>query len=205
MATEIELKLLIEEAHDINVLLQVKKCLVTLGIDPLFDKNELENAYYDTPDLRLNAERIALRVRRKGGQYIQTLKTKGQSVNGLSKRGEWEWSLTTPELNGDYLVQCDAWPKVLDADKLIKVFETNFTRQQITFTWKDALIELAIDCGSIISQGNSAQINEIELELKSGGEGNLHLIYEALQQYLSLTPFDVSKAERGYRLGRLVS
>ena len=54
----------------------------------------LGNTYFDTPDMRLNQSRIALRIREKNGQYFQTLKTKGESINGLTHRGEWEWSIT---------------------------------------------------------------------------------------------------------------
>ena len=44
------------------------------------------------------------------------------------------------------------------------MFETNFTRHQVEFTWSDAKIELAVDSGQIISQGNVEDINELELE-----------------------------------------
>jgi len=203
LATEIELKLSIIEAHDEDVLTQVQKCLSSLGVDQSFHKNELENAYFDTPNLRLNAEKIALRIRKKGSRYIQTLKTKGQSINGLSKRGEWEWDLRKPVLNLEYLAQCDAWPESIDAKQLSKVFETNFTRHQVEFTWEGAVIELAIDRGEIISHGNCEDINELELELMSGNENDLHLLCKALQQYMTLVPSDVSKAERGYRLGKV--
>ena len=203
MATEIELKLSIVEAHDRDALKQVQKCLISLGIDQSFQKNELENAYFDTPDLRLNAEKIALRIRKKGNRYIQTLKTKGQSINGLSKRGEWEWELSSPELNLDYLTQCDAWPELVNADQLNKTFETNFTRHQVEFFWNGAQIELAIDRGEIIAHSHCECINELELELISGNENDLHLLCKELQKYMTLQSSDISKAERGYRLGKV--
>ncbi|MFT7371655.1 MAG: inorganic triphosphatase YgiF [Oleiphilaceae bacterium] len=202
MATEIELKLSIVGEHDEDALIQVKNFLTSLYVDQKLLKYKLENAYYDSPDLQLNKEKIALRIRKKGNRYIQTLKTKGQSVNGLSKRGEWEWDLTQPKLNLDYLAQCDAWPKTVNTRQLNKVFETNFTRHQVEFTWKEATIELALDQGEITSHGSKASINELELELVSGNENDLHLLYEELQKYMTLQPSDISKAERGYRLGK---
>lgn len=202
MVTEIELKLSIVGEHDEDALIQVKNFLTSLYVDQKLLKYKLENAYYDSPDLQLNKEKIALRIRKKGNRYIQTLKTKGQSVNGLSKRGEWEWDLTQPKLNLDYLAQCDAWPKTVNTRQLNKVFETNFTRHQVEFTWKEATIELALDQGEITSHGSKASINELELELVSGNENDLHLLYEELQKYMTLQPSDISKAERGYRLGK---
>ena len=48
---------------------------------------QLKNTYFDTPDQRLNQARVALRIRERNGQFIQTLKTQGESVNGLTRRG----------------------------------------------------------------------------------------------------------------------
>jgi len=205
LATEIELKLSIVVEHDKDTLIQVKNCLISLGVDQELHKNKLENAYFDTPDLQLNTEKIALRIRKRGARYIQTLKTKGQSINGLSRRGEWEWDLKQPKLNLELLAQCEAWPKSINMSCLNKAFETNFTRHQVEFTWKEATIELALDRGEIISHGNKASINELELELMSGSENNLHLLCEELQKFITLVPSNVSKAERGYRLGKMAS
>ena len=36
---------------------------------------------------------------KKQGRFIQTLKTRGQSRNGLSQRGEWEWPLEADQLD----------------------------------------------------------------------------------------------------------
>ena len=203
MATEIELKLSIVEGGDENALEQVKECLISLGLNQDFKTNKLENAYFDTPDLQLNAEKIALRIRKKGERYIQTLKTKGQSINGLSRRGEWEWELNQPELNLVYLAQCEAWPKMVNKGELNRSFETNFRRHQIELEWMGAVIELALDQGEIIAGGSVESINELELELKTGNENSLHLLCEELKKYIALVPSDISKAERGYRLGKL--
>ena len=89
MANEIELKLKVIEKGDITKKLQ--DIFPGISLEP----KELINIYFDTRDFKLNQERIALRIRNKGGQYIQTLKTKGVSVNGLRQRGEWEWPLAT--------------------------------------------------------------------------------------------------------------
>ena len=41
------------------------------------------------------------------------------------------------------------------------------------------------------------------LELMSGNENDLHLLCGELQKFMTLLPSDISKAERGYRLGRV--
>ena len=51
----------------------------------------LYNQYFDTANRDLAAARVALRLRRDGDTFIQTLKSRGQSVAGLSERNEWDW------------------------------------------------------------------------------------------------------------------
>ena len=56
-------------------------------------------------------------MRRDGEQYIQTLKSRGQSVAGLSERNEWDWYLEKNKLD---LKKLDdkCWPAALkDLDK----------------------------------------------------------------------------------------
>ena len=56
-----------------------------------WSRHELFNQYYDTAERDLAHARVALRLRRDGEQFIQTLKSRGQSVAGLSERNEWDW------------------------------------------------------------------------------------------------------------------
>ena len=53
-----------------------------------WSRHELLNQYFDTPDRALAGAKVALRLRRDGDQLIQTLKSRGQSVAGLSERNE---------------------------------------------------------------------------------------------------------------------
>jgi inorganic triphosphatase YgiF len=64
-----------------------------------WEQRELFNQYFDTPERDLAAAKVALRVRRDGEQFIQTLKTRGQSVAGLSERNEWDWNLAKAKLD----------------------------------------------------------------------------------------------------------
>src|SRR5512139_2455562 len=53
-------------------------------------RQDLVTRYFDTPDFSLSAQGVALRVRRVGRRWLQTLKTEGERQGGLSKRAEYE-------------------------------------------------------------------------------------------------------------------
>ena len=50
----------------------------------------LRNLYFDTVDLALRRQRVALRLRRAGRQWLQTVKCASSARAGLSSRPEWE-------------------------------------------------------------------------------------------------------------------
>ena len=52
------------------------------------DRRHLHNTYFDTPELALQQARMAVRERLAGDQWLLTVKTAGQSQNGLSRRQE---------------------------------------------------------------------------------------------------------------------
>ena len=159
MATEVELKLAIVSDASVDPLQVLKVCLSDQQMRYVSSMDDLRNTYFDTKSRGLNAAKMALRVREKNGQFIQTLKTKGASVNGLSRRGEWEWSINSLELDASLLRSCEAWPAELNVFDLRPAFETNFTRYQFLFEWRGSSIELALDQGFVLSGGKSEAIN----------------------------------------------
>ncbi|MCL6269235.1 CYTH domain-containing protein [Sansalvadorimonas sp. 2012CJ34-2] len=197
MSSEVELKLLLTPEDHQSVL--VTPCLAGKEVDI----QHLDNTYFDTPGFDLMKNRAALRIRKKGDRYIQTLKTLGTSVDGLSRRGEWEWNLGEPVINEQELEK--VWPENLQgiySDSLRPVFQTDFERRVINLEWQGASIELALDDGWIITDSGRQRISELELELKSGPEAALHDLARVLGEGVDLTPCDISKAERGYQLVR---
>ncbi|MEX5590983.1 CYTH domain-containing protein, partial [Pseudomonas urmiensis] len=81
--------------------------------------------------------KVALRIRRDGDQIIQTMKTRGQSVAGLSERNEYNWDLSKAKLDLKKL-EGDCWPEQLaDMDrKTIKpLFTTDFVREKAEIAW----------------------------------------------------------------------
>jgi inorganic triphosphatase YgiF len=171
-----------------------------------WEQRELYNQYFDTPSRDLSAAKVALRLRRDGDQFIQTLKTRGQSVAGLSERNEWDWYLSKAKLDLKKLDD-SCWPAALaelDKTLLQPIFTTDFIRQRAEIAWgrgkAKVVIEAALDLGKVIAGEGEEEICELELELRQGEpEALLELACE-LAADLSLMPCDISKAERGYRL-----
>lgn len=170
----------------------------------------LLNTYFDTPDLALQQRRMAVRERLAGEQWLLTVKTAGQSRNGLSRRLEWEAPTAPGALQFDTLVDDTALAAELMAMKpnLSALFCTDFERQRWVIRHAGAQIEVALDQGRIHVPGTdlSESLLELELELLSGAEEALMALADALRQTpqgpVRLTPSDASKAQRGMALWR---
>ncbi|WP_251977133.1 CYTH domain-containing protein [Salinicola avicenniae] len=146
----------------------------------------LGNQYYDTPEGALQANRVALRVRRLGERRVQTLKSAAQSQGGLSTRGEWEWPIDDVERNAAGLdvkgLHELAHPALaaIDLERLAPVFATDFERRTWRYRQGDSDIEIALDQGEIIVGETRLPICELELELKQGQPEQLWMLAEAL-------------------------
>lgn len=168
----------------------------------------LLNTYFDTPELALQQRRMAVRERLSGDQWLLTVKTAGQSQNGLSRRQEWEGPTTPGALQFDTLVDDAALATELMAmqPRLKALFCTDFERQRWVITHDGAQIEVALDQGLIHVPGTdlSEPLLELELELLNGPEAALLALADVLRQTpqgdLTLTPCDSSKAQRGMAL-----
>ncbi|MBS69254.1 MAG: adenylate cyclase, partial [Pseudomonas sp.] len=171
-----------------------------------WSRHELFNQYYDTAERDLAQARVALRLRRDGEQFIQTLKSRGQSVAGLSERNEWDWYLDKAKLDTKKLDD-DCWPASLaelDKKSLKPIFTTDFVREKAEIAWgrgkTKVVIEAALDQGQVKAGRQSEEICELELELRQGDPQALLELAAELAADLPLMPCDISKAERGYRL-----
>jgi inorganic triphosphatase YgiF len=195
MATELEIKLSVSEsAQEPAVQWLSARPEVRPG-----EKKSLINRYFDTPGADLNKAKAALRVRKAGDVYIQTLKTRGEFVDGAHSRQEWEWPLAGPELDLSLLEETPLEDE-LDLAKLQVVFETNFQRQVLWLEDDQSLIEVAVDSGSIVAGPVRWPLHEVEFELKSGGGGQLVAWALALAREVPVFLNLVSKAEQGYFL-----
>ncbi|WP_321800787.1 CYTH domain-containing protein [Caballeronia sp. J97] len=171
---------------------------------------ELANVYFDTPDCALAKAKSALRLRRTPEQWLQTFKTLGKSVAGLSNRHEWELPVKGEALEIDALISAcddDAAREALEraAPDLIALFKTDFRRIVWDIEREGSQIEVALDLGKITADVDGkmrrADISELELELKSGEESALSMLAAELRgAFPEIVPEDLSKAQRGYLL-----
>lgn len=195
MSTEIELKLSLHP-----------KAVGQLLRHPLLKglpgkKQRLLNTYYDTPKLRLHARQTALRFRKKGWEWLLTVKTAEPACGGLAMRNEWETAATPGNFDFSHVDRSDL-REFLETvrDRLRPVFTTDFKRQSWLVPFGKSVIELALDQGKIESSKKGAVICEVELELISGEVGDIFALARALQEIVDLRPAISSKAERGYAL-----
>ncbi|MEN9848789.1 MAG: hypothetical protein RL368_1529 [Pseudomonadota bacterium] len=161
----------------------------------------LYNTYYDTPRRDLAQQRIGVRIRRIGNEYIQTVKTGGKNVGGLQQRNEWEISIPADQLDLEHLKQVLPEEAQTFISELSPMFTTDFTRR-IWDIWiaGEHHIELALDEGEIRSGQSSMNLQEIELELKQGRASKIYQFALYLQETLPLVIEQRSKAERGNQL-----
>lgn len=195
--TEIELKLAVDPEHLTR--LRSAAVLKERGRGRAATR-VLESVYYDTADFRLKRRAVALRVRKQGNGFIQTVKTAGQATNGVV-RGEWEWPLTGTGPDLSKIVEPDAIHELgpLSTSELRPVFESRITRTIRRVD--DDSIEVAFDTGELrLPDGTAEPVAELELELKRGQPDALFDLALALNQVVPLRLDVRSKADRGYAL-----
>jgi inorganic triphosphatase YgiF len=163
----------------------------------------LTSIYFDTPDLKLAAHGMALRVRHIGAKRIQTLKLPLNLGTGLQVHREIECEIDsdTPQLARieDEALQSFFVGNGI-AEFLVAVFVTEFERRTWPLAMFDSEIELALDQGVIRSGDRSMALSEAELELKSGRPERLYELALALHNTVPFTLEGRTKAARGYAL-----
>jgi triphosphatase len=198
---EIELKLAIS-ASDVPKLARVP--LLKSASRGHASNARTYSIYYDTPEFALRDQGVALRLRRTGTHWLQTLKSAGRVEAGLHQRDEFETPVPAQILNYPALAQSGAAAVLADPAlplKLRPVFVTDFKRttRQLQPT-AGTQIEFCLDRGAILAGSAQLPISEIELELKSGAPEQLLQFALALLELVPLRLEPASKAERGYAL-----
>jgi inorganic triphosphatase YgiF len=161
---------------------------------------KLYSVYYDTPKLDLQRHGMALRLRRAGRRWLQTLKGGGSVRAGLHQRNEWETPVPSGQLDF-WVLRAGGAPLPRGIEKKLQlVFVTDFARNARLLHFEGAEIELCMDSGEIRAEERTRPISELELELKSGEPQQLFRLALALLDIVPLEVEQVNKAEYGYRL-----
>lgn len=165
-------------------------------------RQRLQSIYYDTPDRRLRHERILVRFRRSGRQWMLGVKTARPLTVGLAERGEWE--VVAEPGHFDFAHVDDARIRgILErlVDQLQPAFSIRFRRD----SWllepdQKVRVEVSLDRGWIEAQGQRQRIREVEIELLAGTVSDLFEVASALQASLPLHPEVSSKSDWACRL-----
>ncbi len=198
MATEIELKFDLEPQSR----RKLAAATALAGTNPR--RMTMRSLYFDTPDRSLAKREMALRLRREGRRWVQTLKAGRSGTGGLHDRDEWEHVRPGPTLDLSLLEETPlarlAGPKDLQ-ERLGPVFEVRVTRT----TWRVApepgsRLEVAFDTGEVASGEKTAPICEVEIECLEGDPARAFDLAVKLMEEVQLHPSATSKAQRGYRL-----
>ncbi|UVC18282.1 CYTH and CHAD domain-containing protein [Mesorhizobium onobrychidis] len=199
--SEIELKFLLDELTSSELWGRAKALKLASGSPKT---RTLRSIYLDTPEHALKKAGIALRLRRDGRRWIQTVKTRAELHGGLSQVGEVE----NPAPGGRLCLE--AIPDAAVREEVVRrvsgaplqpVCETVIRRSASELSLEDGTrAELAIDIGEIHAGGRSAELRELEIELIEGSLGGLFDIAHLLFPEGGLRFSRLSKAARGYLL-----
>ena len=156
---------------------------------PGHGRERLQAHYFDTPDRRLAQARSALRLRKEGERWMQTLKASGANTmirlednqpaqapaEGSAARIDLSLHLGSPAEAA--LVRTLGWDpshdRVGEHTGLVELYRTDIWRQTARVavgqgTPKAGVVELALDLGHIHAGDLSVAVQELEIELVSG-------------------------------------
>jgi inorganic triphosphatase YgiF len=195
---EIELKFGLTEAAATTV----GATLAARGAETL----ALESHYFDTADRRLARAGIALRLRRTGSAWEQTVKAEGKTpVERLEETVTFEPAGGGRTPSPDLMLHVgsaaaplleralgDAAPTPLEA-----VFMTAVRRAALRIETHGAELEVALDRGVVRAGERSLPICELEVELKAGDARALIAVGRASVDAHAVWLSTISKAARG--------
>lgn len=168
----------------------------------------LQAVYFDTPDRRLAAAGIGLRLRLEGDRWVQTVKAGDPHAmvrheHNVPVAGASEGP--PPPLD---LSRHDGTPagtllqRAAGGVALVALYRTDITRTHRVLEVTGGRVELALDIGEITAQGRRWPVHELEIELVDGDPACVLDTALAWVQQHGLWLDVRSKAERGDRLSR---
>lgn len=201
---EIELKITLEPADAAR--LRRHPVLTELRVEPR-QIQKLVSIYVDTEQHALARAGIALRVRRIGRRWVQTVKSK-RTAGGAGLFIQEEIEIPAP---GGHLVLDGPDPSGVFAAiaeaagdaPLAKVFETRIERlRERLHLSSGSLIEFALDRGEVVAGSTRTPVLEAELELIEGDVAGIFVLARRLFPTGPVRFATANKAALGYRLAR---
>lgn len=176
-------------------------------------RQHLQAIYFDTAEGALGRAGVALRLRREGPRWVQTLKARGANAaqryehNAPVPRGQPADRPALARHAGS--PAAEAWAHALgepierfDATRLQPVMATDIWRRSVVMRGEGWAVELAFDEGEVRAGERVAKVCELEYELLEGTLADLaRLAGEGIERH-GLFLDTVSKAERGELLAR---
>lgn len=157
----------------------------------------LVSTYFDTPDRRLSAAGMALRIRDDGKTRIQTLK--GSPEGGFA-RAEYEQAVEGPGIDAAALAETPA-AAVLEGAAVEPLFTVEVRRRKAVVMQGASQVEICLDTGWVEGGDRREAICEIELELLRGSPSALFALGRRLMQgRRSVELAFETKGGRGFRL-----
>jgi len=170
-------------------------------------QEELSAIYFDTATFDLLKHDIAYRIRSEGNRVIATVKWNGKATGPLHTREELNINLGEgnhpKEPDPTVFAQSEIGGELLDIignKPLIGIMEVHVSRRKLRVDTNEAIAEIALDYGSIVTKNGTSPICEAEIELYSGKEESLVALGEHLSQKYGLEPETRSKFARGLAL-----
>jgi triphosphatase len=170
-------------------------------------REELNAIYYDTEDLQLLQHDIAFRIREEGNRVIATLKWNGKTVGALHTREELNVNLgegkCTDQPDPTVFSQSEIGVELMEliGEKVLHgIIEVHVSRRKVRVDNNQAIFEIALDFGTVVTKNGTCIISEAEIELYSGKEEELISLGDHLAQKYELVPETRSKFARGLAL-----
>ncbi|MBF7694708.1 CYTH domain-containing protein [Acinetobacter rathckeae] len=198
--SEIELKLQIPKQKKSQLVKAVQ------ALEP--ELMPLHAQYFDTNTFELAQKHTAIRLRKEGKNWIQTLK--GSSGDAIQRyeleinRGDTEKApkLLLKPYKKDKQANVLLDGVIEDPDRLLMQFETVVERQFKVVTYNASEIEICLDLGRVGQNEQFEDICEIEFELKSGHIADLIMFTQQWVEQYGIWLDVRSKAERGNLIAR---
>ena len=192
-----------EEPHEIELKFRVEAAKAQAVFEDVAGgagkTKTLASTYFDTPSGALAKAGMALRVRRDGEEWVQTLKT-AQAAGGAMGRGEWEAKTPGAKPVLALLRDTPAHKALGRSRKLTPLFTVDVERRIAVRALDHASIEVALDRGRVVAADRSEPLLELELELKDGAPAELLAFAARTRKAHGLALSFATKAGRGLAL-----